>query len=420
MRIREALLLLFCDPIPKECLLLWLLTHAEWQQALRWLDVSGLALYFLDRLEQENLCELVPESVLACLRRNLADNRVRTAALLEESSAIHHAFQDVGLSYAALKGFSLGSFSVPRLELRSQLDLDFLVANSSAAKARRILEERGYRLRGKNGRSLEFSANDAQPMSLRDLYKNTPHRYVELHIEPAASPLLVRVEMRRLHGLLVPVLHPVDLFLGQGLHVYKHLCGQFTRVAHVLEFRRHILARKNDDAFWRELHARAQSDPRHPVGLGVVTLLIAHLMGDFAPPALTHWTSEPLSLSFRLWVETCGHRAAFADSPGTKLYLLLHEALASAHISPKPSTLQVLLPHRLPPATIIVPPRGTIALTLRRRLNRGLFLVRRSRFHLVEGLRYLVEARRFRKRLSRISKDNPISHLQIPHDLTKQ
>ncbi len=252
---------------------MWLLTRAEWQQALHWLDLSGLALYFLDRLEQEGLCGLVPNHVITRLQRNLADNEARIAALIADWTSIQRSFQSAGLSFATLKGFSLGSPSVPRIELRSQVDLDFLVAESSAPEARRILESRGFRLRAISGRSWEFAAHDAQPMSLRYLYKPTPQRFVELHIESATStaPLLDRVEMRRLHGLCVPVLDPVDLFLGQGLHIFKHLSGEFTRVAHLLEFRRHVIARCDDSAFWRRLRERAEADPRHPIGLGVVT-----------------------------------------------------------------------------------------------------------------------------------------------------
>ena len=402
-KLREALLLVFCDPIPKECLRLWLLTRGEWQQALHWLDLSGLALYFLDRLEHENLSGLLPETVLARLQQNLADNTERTAALLEESAAIHHGFQSAGLSYATLKGFSLGPLSVPRLELRSQLDLDFLVAENSAPQARSVLEARGYRLRAISGRSWEFAAHDEQPMSLRDLYRPTPHRFVELHIEPATSSLLDRAETRRLHGLCMPVLNRVDLFLGQGLHIYKHLCGEFTRAAHIVEFQRHVLARSSDPVFWRELRTRAEADPRHPIGLGVVARLIGRLLGDFAPSALTAWTVDRLTPALHLWVETCGHDAVFADSPGTKLYLLLQEALASAGIPARRSTLQALLPRKLPPPFATPAPQKDLAASLRRRWHRLRFLSIRTRFHLVEGLRYLHRARRFRKLIARVA-----------------
>jgi hypothetical protein len=415
-RTRESLLLTFIDPLPKECLRLWLLTRAEWQEALHWLDTAGLALYFLGRLQDENLDALLPDWVQVRLNQNLADNKERTAAFLAESHTLHARFQSAGLSYATLKGFSLDSHSVPRLELRSQLDFDFLVAQSSAPEARRILEDRGFALRGYHGRSWEFSAHDDGSITIRDLYKPIPHRWVELHIEADASPLLQRAEMRRMHGTAMPVLDPVDLFLGQGLHIYKHLRYEVTRPSHLLEFRRHIVARSDDDSFWRELHARAALDPRHPIGLGVVILLIERLMGPFAPPALTHWTVDNLPPAVRLWIETCAHAAILVDPPGTKLYLLLQEALASSGIPATRSVRRALVPNIVPhslrplisrivahrPADSRSP--AIVARGPRKGWRRHLrLLASRLHFHLFEDLRYLREAHRFRKALSLIA-----------------
>ena len=141
-KIREALLLIFCDPVPRECSRLWLLGDGQWSQALEWLDMSGLALYFLDRVIEQRLQDMIPRRVLARLRQNLVENTWRTAQMIAEANSIHISFQNAGLSYATLKGFSLWPVSVPRLEQRSQLDLDFLVAEQSAPDARRILEAR--------------------------------------------------------------------------------------------------------------------------------------------------------------------------------------------------------------------------------------------------------------------------------------
>ena len=76
---------------------------------------------------------MVPQRVLARLQQDLADNTLRTMQMITEANAIHTRFQDAGISYATLKGFTLWPDSVPRLELRSQLDLDFLVAECAAS-----------------------------------------------------------------------------------------------------------------------------------------------------------------------------------------------------------------------------------------------------------------------------------------------
>ena len=401
---REAVLLFFGDSPSEKCFRLQNLSNKEWSGLLHWLDVSGLALYFLDRMMELQLSTQLPAEVLARLEQNLRDNRERTRGMIAESVAIQQEFQEADLSYATLKGFSLSPHSVPRQELRHQFDLDFLVAQKSAASARRVLEYRGYHLYAVSGRSWEFKRDDA-PGHIRDLYKNLPCRSVELHIEaevPGHQSLLERVEIREFHGIDMPVLSPVDLFIGQGLHAYKHICSEFSRTSHLLEFRRHVLSRRGDDFFWKEVRSRAEKNSQAGVGLGIVTLLITRLMGDFAPEAFTSWTVGRLSTTARLWVNLYGSHVAFGDTPGSKLYLLLQKELESAGIRQRRSLREALLPSRLPPPVV----RGTSGETLRVRMSRYrlqiYFILLRLRFHVVEGIRYFRESYRWRQYVSRV------------------
>ena len=403
--LREAALLIFCDPLPRQCLRLQKLSTREWRRLLHWLDISGLALYFLDRIVELKLTDWLPGDVAARLQENLRDNTERTHDMIAESVAIQQMFQDSRLCYANLKGLSFWPSSVPKPELRSQLDLDFLVAEQSAPEAKRILEQRGYRLYVVSGRSWEFKLNEKPGASLKDLYKASPSHAVELHIEPYTpnriSPL-DRTEMRELYGCSMPVLSPADLFLGQGLHAYKHVCAEFSRAAHLLEFRRHVLFRWDDDAFWSQLKLVAEGGPRACLGLGVVTLLIAQTMGDFAPEALTNWTVECLPRSARLWVARYGRRTVLGGAPGSKLYLLLQRELEAVGVPAKRSLRQILLPVRLPPPLIRPRPNDTIAIRLGRYRMQLQFVLFRLRFHIVEGLRYAWESRRWRRGIDQL------------------
>jgi hypothetical protein len=221
---------------------------------------------------------------------------------------------------------------------------------------------------------------------------------VELHIEPgtvSSSSQLEQLEIRDLYGMRMPVLSPVDLMLGQGLHAFKHICSEFSRAAHLLEFRRHVLARREDNAFWGELELAARENPRASLGLGVVTLLITRVMGDFAPEALTRWTVDSLPPPVRLWVETYGHRIVFASHPGSKLYLLLQQELEAAGTPGKRSVRNSLLPHRLPPPVIRALPNETLSVRIRRYYMQFKLILARFRFHTIEGLRFKLESRRW-------------------------
>jgi hypothetical protein len=201
----------------------------------------------------------------------------------------------------------------------------------------------------------------------------------------------------------MPVLSPADLFLGQGMHVFKDVCNSMPRTSHVLEFYRHVLTRWHDDAFWRDLRSLTAGDRRASIGLGVVTCLLTSVMGDFAPDALTSWTVNELPGPIRLWVETYGRRVVFGKSPGSKLYLLLQSELESAGIVQRRSIKAALLPSRLPPAIIRPVPNETLSFRFSRYRLQGWFICSRLRFHLVEGLRYAWEAYRWRRRLKHAS-----------------
>ena len=231
-----------------------------------------------------------------------------------------------------------------------------------------------------------------------------PGRSVELHVEPnipGGPALLGRIEKREFYGISMPVLSPVDLFLGQGLHVYKHVYSEFSRPAHLVEFRRHVLIRHDDDTFWNQLQLTAEQNPRASLGLGVVTLLITQAMGDFAPEALTNWTVRRLPRPVRLWVETYGRHAVFGSFPGSKLYLLLQRELKSAGAPGRRSIRRALLPLRLPPAIILPSTNETLSLRTRRYRMQLHFILLRLRFHIVEGLRYTWESYRWRQQVRR-------------------
>jgi hypothetical protein len=401
-QLREAVLLIFCEPLPAECMRLQGLSQSEWKRLLHWLDTSGLALYFLDRIMDMGVRGMLPQPVLARLQRNLADNTERMSEMIAESVAIQRRFQTAGVSYAVVKGFSLWPESVPRMELRSQLDLDFLVARNSAEQARALLEENGYYLQAISGRSWEFKSKKGRTGTLKDLYKPGLTRSVELHLE--ASPTgatndrsqLADAQMRASQGIDVPVLSPVDLFLGQGLHLYKHTCSEFARTAHLIEFRRHILARHGDRQFWSQLREQAAGEPSVCMRLGIVILLISRVMGSFAPAALTQWTVDTLPTAAKQWVDLYGKRTVLATFPGSKLYLLLQKELEVSGVPAKRSVANSLLPRRLPPAIA----RGEAGEALPARLKRYRkqihFILFRLRFHAVQGVSYFVESIRWR------------------------
>lgn len=406
-RLRQTVLHILCESLPQSCLPIEELSPNQWRRLLLWLDYHGLALYFLDRMQQVYSDESFPPAVFEALDRRLQQNTLRTRSMIGESIAIQHDFQKSGLRYAILKGLSLWPSSFSRPELRSQFDLDFLVAPADLPQAREILERLSYRLYAAGGRSWEFKRNERPHVALRDLYRDTGSWRVELHTEPEGTSrdsLLDRLVWRDLSGFAMPTLSPVDLFLGHGLHACKHICAEFCRAAHLLEFRRHILFHRDDQAFWQALEQLTSDSTQSALRLGTVTQLIAQVMGEFAPERLTRWTVDPLPASVRLWIQTYGRRASLGSFPGSKLYLLLQRELESQGVRAKRSIRQSLVPLGLPPPIIRALPGEHLSIRLGRyRMQLGLILSR-LRFHLVEGVRFAWESVRWRRQLKRLAR----------------
>jgi hypothetical protein len=406
-RLKEAVIATFSKPAFEVGERLVEFYEEDWRKALYWLDVSGLALYFIDRLALLGLKCCLPEFVVERLQQNLDDNRIRTASLFQETVEISHAFQKHGISFAVLKGFTLTPDSVPDSALRCQMDIDFLIAAKDATTALYCLNDFGYRLHAVSGKTWECKAGALGKPDIRNLYKTHTQRSVELHLQPGCGygaeqtqqNKLTRAQGRSIQGVILPALAPNDLLLQQASHLFKHLCHEHTRASWMLEFRNHVLARSDNPEFWNDLE-RMSSEAQSAVAIGAVTLLATQMFGNFAPEGLRRWSMSQLSAPVSLWIEMYGRRAMLTDFPGSKLYLLLRAQLKTNLTSESVSSRRLIFPFHMPPQ-ITQPEAGERILSrLRRYRIQAGFVFFRLRFHLVEGLRYAIEASRWHRRLT--------------------
>jgi len=406
-RLRETVVAFVCDldgPAIEE---LRSFTKDDWQRNFLWLDASGLALYFVDRLDKHGWWDAIPFSILKRLQQNLVDNRERTASLFAEMAEINSRFQKSGVTFANLKGLSLTPESVPDPTLRCQLDLDFLVATAQASIARQVLTDMGYCLSAANRGTWEFKAGSSEVAAIKDLYKVKPQRSVELHLVDTAGdalPLrtstwsgqLQRAVARPVLGVPMPTLSPADQFLNQALHLFGHIRGEFTRTSWGLEFARHLRSRGNDAAFWREVEELAAEVPEATTALGVPILLVEQVFGPAAPDALRRWTVDQLPAPVARWARMYGRRVMMADFPGNKLYLLLENELGPRRSDARQAALKRLLPFRLPPMITRGEAGEQLSTRLRRYVAQTRFVLFRLRFHVVQGARYCLEFLRWR------------------------
>jgi hypothetical protein len=382
--------------------------YRTWTGIYNWLDASGLALYFLARVHTLGLEAAIPDRVLQRFEENAADNRKKTACLLEEFIQINLAFQAANLSYANLKGFTLVPEAYPDVSQRCQIDLDFLVARNDLSRCERILERKAYLLSGVDKNVREFKAGSEHLPSVQNLYKVKPQKSVEIHFMDSdkqnrlvqRDDRLLRVGTQSWNGLRFPILSDCDKFIELALHLFKHLKSEWTRASWILELANFIGFHCANEVLWLEVENRMSQDPELRTAVGVSTLLTNQSFGvSHLPRTLVRAVSE-LPQAVRLWVERFGDMVLFASFPGTKLYLLLLRALSRNEEARVQKRLKKLLPLHRPSKITVRSADESLLDRLNQMRAETNYLLFRARFHITQGVFYVIESSRWKKNIA--------------------
>jgi hypothetical protein len=349
-------------------------SYRNWKGIYTWLDASGLALYFLDRLRVLDLENAIPPRVLLRLKENAADNRERTNYLFEEFVEINREFKRAGLLYANLKGFTLAPDAFAEAALRCQLDLDFLIAHHDVSRCQQILERRGYLLTGTGDDVREFKADSGEMPSLRDLYRAKPQRCVEIHFANSRGrdrihlqdDRLLRLNSRRWRGLDLPVLFDCDKFIAQALHLFKHLNSEWTRAAWILECANFINFNEQNEILWVEVQEHVLKSEEILLAVGAATLVSSQSFDIPRLPEVLAWAIKQLPQRVKLWIEEYGKIIMSARFPGTKLYLLLRRALPHTENCSTREVSEKLFPLRQPARITVKGGNKKLSFRLRR------------------------------------------------------
>ncbi len=354
----------------------------DWQRLGSWLHASGLALYFLDVLRRRAMCDVVPVPTYQSLEQNQRDNCERTVALVADFVLLNTEFMNARLDFLNVKGFSLGSAYCEAPTLRSQFDLDFLLCREQATQCEAVMRRLGYVTEAKTPAVLEFRSGSASYPKLRDFYKPRSQKLVEVHLRDADEMQSVPRANGVIGEFVFPTLSRERMFVEQALHLTKHLRHEWTRASWMLELRNAIRTESSCAAFWQAVQNQCEA---HAVSrlVGVALAATEAVFPSSVPLELGAWGAKQMDKSVAQWIERYALRVVTAQFPGTKLYVLLNDALAGNRQAVG-RRQRVLVPLRLPG---VIKSRHASA-----RAKLGYLWVR-SKFHVREGVRLVREER---------------------------
>jgi hypothetical protein len=199
-------------------------------------------------------------------------------------------------------------------------------------------------------------------------------------------------------GFEFPALSECDKLLGQALHLFKHFQKtEWTRTAWMLEYATAIRSHQNDESFWQETVATIDAAPETKIGIGVASLITSRTFGVLPPARFLSCTVDALPERVRLWVDRYEDEVVFIEFPGSKLYLLLQDVLLKDCPDWQSQRRRKLFPSRLPPQVTLTAKSDGIWMRSRTACAQLCFIWARLRFHVAAGIRYKIEAVRWKK-----------------------
>jgi len=386
----------------------------HWNHVLQWLNDAGLAFYFLQRLKQVNASDVVPAAVLSRLERNFASNVLRVDDMSHRFDAINRRFNEAGVRYAVIKGFSLVPQFCPNAPLRHQADFDYLVDDQSLPAACRVLIDAGYSSqRSPSRKDSVFVLPEGSPSRGDEQYSPQAPHAVELHTDILdiemmrlpPIPNLFSVALARTHhwnGLTFPVQADENAFLLQVLHACNHFFSQWIRMSCLFEIGYFLHRRTSDTELWRGIEQRVGDSAMLREFVVLVTEVTNRLFAAPLPKLIQGW-SAMVRPGPRAWIEHYARNWAFDGLPvynfslfpHSKLALFLHDQYKSARPQQSEHQNEPSFSRLSRMASSI---RSDPSLVLNARWWQSQHLIRRTAFHALAEVRYVCEIPRWRWR----------------------
>jgi len=384
----------------------------DWEKSLNWLHLSGIALMFWDRLQKLGAEDAIPPKLGEGLAANLADHRLRVAAMMEEFDSLNRQFDRAGIEYAVWKGFALFPHYCPDACLRPTYDYDYLISGDTHTRAQEVIQAAGY-VRKPDHRA-EHHVTFARPNlrsrpspSSSELYAADLPRKVELHrglwdrdafLIPLRVPerILERKLRRTWQNLSFCALSEDDALVFQALHTFQHILHNWCRLGWLWEIAYFLEHRSADTSFWSRFCALLEGNEPLVEVVGLVMLLAAGLFHAPFPAPIKGRLLGAMRSQVPLWVDHYGLPSALNNFSENKYALFLYREFLPDKAAWRAIRGSRLFPlHR--PNRIAGAAAPSTSASLPVSWKQGWYVLQRLLYHSVTGARYAWESARWER-----------------------
>jgi hypothetical protein len=400
----------------------------DWESVLDWMDLSGIALIFHDRLKQLGPPDIVPREVKNALEANFENQRRRVEEMLGEFDSLNAQFKRAGVEYAAWKGFSLMPDYCPAAALRPTYDYDYLISERSLRCAREVLEGSGYTYKPERGRqnSLNFVPRQSPVSAMQaqhGLYAASFSRKVELHTklwddEAFAIPLRVPenpLDRRFRHTVQSATFFALaaeDAFLFQCLHIFQHVLHNWCRLGWLWEMAYFLHHRRDDTQFWGAISTTLRDNRELSAIVALAMTLATRLFHAPMPPSVITRHFGPEQSWIGVWTEQYGLSSAFDNFSENKYSLFLYREFVRDEAVWRQIRKSRLVPlHR--PNHVSGTASPGLAPARPSSWEQSFYVVQRLIHHSVHGASYALESRRWdrlRRQSARLQESQGCAH----------
>ena len=363
------------------------------------------------------------EKVGAGLAVDIADHRLRLAAMTSEFDSLNRHFECEGIKYAVLKGFALIPEYCPDACLRPTYNYDYLIAADDHIRAQNVLQTAGYirkpHQEAKHHVVFLPPVFHSRPQSLpAGYYSVSLPRMVEFHFrlwddEAFRIPLKIhpaplnRPLRRHSQGLAFYTLAEEDALVFNALHTFQHILHNWCRLGWLWEIAYFLEHRKLDASFWVKFGAHVNgNDPLAEV-MAMVFTIATGVFHATLPAPLRDQIPDAMRGQIALWIQRYGPRSALDNFCENKYALFLFREFVHDNAVWKRIQRTRLLPLHQPNrvANGAQPPsrRSFPAIC-----KQALYIAQRLIHHSITGVRYARESARWR-RLRRLSASRVLS-----------